>query len=88
MSGGTTTFHGYYAGLVGAVGAAGQQAISMNANQTLLLQQMNNQRDSVSGVNMEEEMTHLLTAQKSFQAASQLVTTVDTLMSTVLAMVR
>ena len=59
----------------------------MNHNQTLLLQQMQNQRDSVSGVNLEEEMTRLLTAQKSFQAASRLVTTVSNMIDTVLAMV-
>ncbi|HVP38446.1 MAG TPA: flagellar hook-associated protein FlgK [Candidatus Saccharimonadales bacterium] len=86
MSGGTTTFQGYYEGLVGGVGAAGQQATDMNTNQTLLLQQIENQRSSVSGVNVEEEMTQLLAAQKSFQAASQLVTTVDTLMTTLINM--
>ncbi|MBI5837361.1 MAG: flagellar hook-associated protein FlgK [Candidatus Eisenbacteria bacterium] len=87
MSGGTTTFHGFYEGIVGSVGASSAQAIDMSQNQRLLLQQMQNQREAVGGVNNEEEMTHLLTAQKSFQAASQLVTAVDTMMSTILAMV-
>ncbi len=86
MSGSTTTFHGFYEGMVGSIGSNSAQAIGMSQNQKLLLQQMQSQRDSVSGVNVEEEMTNLLTAQKSFQAASQLVTVVDSLMATVLAM--
>ena len=87
MGSGTSTFQGFYGTLTGSVAGGASQASDMSQNQTLLLQQMQNQRDSVGGVNLEEEMTQLLTAQKSFQAASQLVTTVSNMMDTVLTMV-
>lgn len=88
MNTGSTTFQGYYTTLAGTVASGTAQATDMNSNQTVLLQQMQNQRESTAGVNMEEEMTKLITAQKSFQAASQMVTTVTTLMDSILVMVK
>lgn len=88
MGAATTTFQGYYGSLAGTVASGTAQATDMNSNQSVLLLQLQNQRASTSGVNLEEEMTKLIVAQKSFQAASQMVTTVDSLMNTVLGMLR
>ena len=88
MNGGSTTFHGFYETMAGGAADSASQAADLEQNHSLLLRQLVNQRDSVSGVSLEDEMTHILAAQKSFQAAAQLVTTVDNLLSTVIAMVR
>jgi flagellar hook-associated protein 1 FlgK len=44
-------------------------------------------RQSVSGVSMDEEMANLIKVQKSYEAAAKLVATVDEMMETILAMI-
>ena len=55
-----------------------------DAVNNMLLQQ----RDSVSGVNIDEEMTNLMMYQRAYQASAKIVTTVDTMIDTVLNMKR
>jgi flagellar hook-associated protein 1 FlgK len=47
---------------------------------------LSTQRGSVSGVNVDEEMTNLLTFQRAYQASAQVVTTVNTLLGDTLGM--
>ena len=47
---------------------------------------LGNQRASVSGVNIDEEMTNLMTFQRAYEASAHLVTTVDQMIQTILAM--
>jgi flagellar hook-associated protein 1 FlgK len=44
------------------------------------------QRDSISGVNIDEETMLMMTYQRMFQANSRLVTTIDGMMSVLLSM--
>jgi flagellar hook-associated protein 1 FlgK len=44
------------------------------------------QRSSISGVNVDEEMTNLMGFQSAYEASAQLVTTINTLMGDTLAM--
>jgi flagellar hook-associated protein 1 FlgK len=46
------------------------------------------QRDSVSAVNLDEEMVKMVQQQRSYQMAAKLVTVADTLLATVLDMKR
>jgi flagellar hook-associated protein 1 FlgK len=39
--------------------------------------QVNNSRDAVAGVNLDEEMTNMMSYQHAYSAASRLVTAVD-----------
>ena len=50
------------------------------------VQEMENRRQSVMGVNLDEEMTLLLQQQQAFQAASRMVTVLDELIQTVIAL--
>jgi len=42
---------------------------------------VSNQRESVSGVSIDEEMSNLIKFQYAYQAAARLINTADTLMS-------
>ena len=53
-----------------------------NAVQTLVT----SQQQSVSGVNLDEEMTNLMSFQRAYQASAHVVTTVDQMIQTILAM--
>jgi flagellar hook-associated protein 1 FlgK len=45
-------------------------------------------RESVSGVNLDEEMTNMLQFQHGYQAAAKLVTTIDDMLDSIINMVR
>jgi flagellar hook-associated protein 1 FlgK len=78
------TFSGAYAQDVqnfgNALANANDQVGNYNSISTMLL----NQRDSVSGVSMEEETTNLITFQKAYEASAKLITTVSQMLETVI----
>ena len=78
------TFSGAYAQDVqnfgNALANANDQVGNYNSVNTMLL----NQRDSVSGVSLEEETTNLIMFQKAYQASAKLISTVDQMLQTVI----
>jgi len=86
MDGTNTTLDAYYSSLVSIVGVHSQNA-QMNAkyNETLLTE-YTSRKESISGVNLDEEMALLLQFQRAFQAASKLITTADEMLQTLLSM--
>ena len=85
---GNTTLGNYLLGLIGEVGVQTQANESALSFQQTLLTENQVRRESVSGVNLEEEMTNMILFQRAFQAASVLVRTGDEMYQTVLEMVR
>ena len=57
-------------------------------NQTIVGQMLSRQRDSISGVSLDEEMTDLIRFQKAFEASARLVSLVDDMLDTVVNMKR
>jgi len=76
---------------VGAVvGDIGQQARSLNlaqGQQARVLEGLENRRDQVAGVSIDEEVTRLIRLQAAFQANSRVVVVVDELLDDVLRMI-
>jgi flagellar hook-associated protein 1 len=52
----------------------------------LVLQQLDNQKSSVSGVSLDEEMSNILIYQRAYDASSKLIKVADELMQTLLGM--
>jgi flagellar hook-associated protein 1 FlgK len=76
-----------YQALVNQV-ATGTAASKQNATAAQAVQDtLQNQQSSLSGVSMDEEAVNLMQQQRAFQAAAQVVTTVNTMMQTLLQMV-
>lgn len=71
------TFSQAYSLDVAAYGNSLANANNQVANQSALGSMLSQQRDSVSGVSIEEEMTNLITFQKAYEASSKIITTVD-----------
>ena len=88
LSSGTNTLNGFYSALVGTVGLAVQSTTQGITQNTALLTQFNNLRESVSGVNLDEELIALTRYQKAYQGAAQLITTGQQMLDTVLNMVQ
>jgi flagellar hook-associated protein 1 FlgK len=71
------------------VAALGQSLASVNTqmdDQNTVSTMLSNQRDSVSGVSLDEEMTDLIKYQKAFQGSARLVSIVDQMLDTILNM--
>jgi flagellar hook-associated protein 1 len=52
----------------------------------LVLQQLEDQRGSISGVSLDEEAAHMVEYQRAYEAAARMVTTVDEMLATVIHM--
>jgi len=75
-----------YAGLISDVGNAAAQAQAESQASSLSLQQLKDQRQSISGVSVDEEATNLIRYQHAFAAAARVITVVDQLTQTVISM--
>jgi flagellar hook-associated protein 1 FlgK len=75
-----------YAQTVASLGNALSNANNQVASQTAVTSMLANQRASVSGVNIDEEMTNLMMYQQAYQASANLVNTVNQMLITTLAM--
>ncbi len=87
MSANTATFGAYYGSMVSDVGLAVQQATSYYDHQSQMVLQVENHRESVSGVSIDEETVNLIKFQNAYQAAAKLINTADEMMETVLNMI-
>jgi flagellar hook-associated protein 1 FlgK len=71
----------YYRSLVTDMGTRIAQAESTQKNLQLVRDQISNQREAVSGVNLDEELTHMLQAQRAFAAAARVMNTMDEMLN-------
>lgn len=85
---GEHTFDEYYNSVVGKVGIQARRSETASTTQRDIIKQMNNLRESVSGVSLDEEATKLIEYQKSFDASARLIRTADEMFDTVLNLKR
>ena len=77
------TFAKYFAGVVSNFGAIASRASDQLEDQSNIESIVRTQRDSVSGVSMDEELADLVKYQRSFQASSRVIQMIDELLDTV-----
>jgi flagellar hook-associated protein 1 FlgK len=83
---GNQTFTNFYGGMIGSVGSALHDANTQVTNQQAIADMLTTQRGAISGVNLDEEMTNLLTFQRSYAASAELLKTVDQMIQTTLGL--
>ena len=64
-----------------------RQANALSENQTVLQRSLQNRRDTVAGVNLDEEVGILIQQQQAYQAAARLVSTTRELINELLDLV-
>jgi len=69
-----------YQAMIGQLGVAAQSAARRSEIQDSVTDQVDTSRDAESGVNLDEEMTNLLTYQRGYEAASRVLTTIDSML--------
>ena len=73
-----------YRSLVTGFGVTVSSARQAAANQSVLTAQVDASRESLSGINIDEEMVNLLAAQRGYEGASRVLTTMDSMLDTLI----
>ena len=73
-----------YRDLITSFGVTVSSAKQGSTNQATLVDQIDASRESVSGVNQDEEMVNLLAAQRGYEGASRVLTTMDEMLDTLI----
>jgi flagellar hook-associated protein 1 FlgK len=73
-----------YTGLVTRIGGDLKNAQRGEANATVLLNSIEDRRQSTSGVSMDEEMTNLVRFQRGYQASARTMSTMDQMLDTLI----
>src|SRR4051812_31655609 len=73
-----------YTGFVTRIGGDLANAMRGEANATVLLNSIEDRRQSTSGVSMDEEMTNLVRFQRGYQASARTMSTMDQMLDTLI----
>ncbi|MDR2630852.1 MAG: flagellar hook-associated protein FlgK [Spirochaetaceae bacterium] len=84
MVGQLRTFDDYFADAAGRIGILGEQSGRALETQNLTMKQLRDMRESISGVNMDEELAAMIKYQHGYAAAARFITTVNSLLDTII----
>jgi len=84
----TYSFHQVYTQMVTTIGGRTRTAEIDTQAHTTFLSQLTEQRENVSGVNLDEEASNLLKYQQAYQAAAQIIPIANSMFDALLSAVR
>ncbi len=73
----TATFDDYYRLMVAQLGVDSLEAERVRDNQSLLTNQIENKREAISGVSLDEEMANMIKYQHAYTAAARMINVMD-----------
>jgi Flagellar hook-associated protein len=82
-----TTLSGYGANILADNATRAADADDVKQFRTTVLADVQNKSDSISGVNMDEEMANLILFQNAYAASARVITTLSDVMKTLIDMV-
>ncbi|MCG3186123.1 MAG: hypothetical protein IOMNBAOH_00677 [Rhodocyclaceae bacterium] len=88
LAGGTVSYQGAYAQMVSDVGSRAREVDVANQAQEVVVEQARASRESVAGVNLDEEAANLLRYQQAYQAAGKVIEITGRLFDSLLGMGR
>lgn len=77
-------FDEFYRDTMTSFGIRAQEAMTMSENQNHLLESISNKRDSISGVNLDEEMADILKYQHAYQANVRILNVIDSMLNKII----
>lgn len=75
----------FYKAVISWAGTAGDEAASNYKNQAALVEQVDYQRQSVSSISIDEEMSNMVKFQTAYSASARVMSTIDSLLGDFLA---
>ncbi|RLE13538.1 flagellar hook-associated protein FlgK [Candidatus Aerophobetes bacterium] len=80
LEGGSSTFSDYYSKIIADLGVETKQTRGLKENQRTLLTQLENRRQSICGVSLDEETTNMILFQQAYRAAVYFLQMIDNLL--------
>ncbi|HBQ25211.1 MAG TPA: flagellar hook-associated protein FlgK [Syntrophomonas sp.] len=74
----------YWRSVCADIGVLSQESQRVLKNQEVLLNELENKRQSISGVSLDEEMTNMIRFQHAYNAAARFITSIDEAMEVVI----
>ena len=81
---GTMTIGGIYDAMLSQIGTEASHAKSLYQTEATVSEQIDNQRQAVSGVNLDEELMDIVILNRAFGAMSRYVTALDEMLNTII----
>ncbi|MHA6252368.1 flagellar hook-associated protein FlgK [Oceanobacillus sp. CAU 1775] len=81
---GSTSVKDYYGSVIGNLAVKMEDSLRMSENTGVLLSQISRQRDSISSVSLDEEMTNMIKFQHAYNAAARSMTATDELLDRII----
>ena len=82
------TVMGKYESVISSLGVQGQRASQMVENQDTLVNQLENKRQSISGVSIDEEMANMIKYQQAYSASAKLISNANRMMDSLMGILR
>lgn len=74
----------FFKSLISNLGVDAQEAIRMTDNQQVLINQIDNNRQAISGVSLDEEMANMVKFQHAYNASARMITTIDEMLDKII----
>ena len=84
LNGVSTTFQNYYESVIGGLAVDAQEANRLSYNSETLRLSVDQRRQSVSGVSLDEEMSSMIQFQHAYNASARMITLTDELLDKII----
>ena len=84
MIGLASTFDNFFADRIASIGLKGEEAARSLETVNLVMKELKDMRESLSGVNIDEELTQMINYQHGYAAIARFVTTFDTMLDMII----
>ena len=84
MVGSFKTFDDYFANSIGNIGLMGEESERALATENQIMKYLKDWRQSISGVNIDEELSNMIRFQHGYNAAARFITTVNSMLDTLI----
>ncbi|MFA5519885.1 MAG: flagellar basal body rod C-terminal domain-containing protein, partial [Spirochaetota bacterium] len=74
----------FYTSLISRIGSQGEEAKNRMENQTVMMKNLENIRESISGINLDEEMANMISFQHGYNAAARVISTFDNMLDVII----
>ncbi|NNU96370.1 flagellar hook-associated protein FlgK [Anoxybacillus sp. EFIL] len=84
ITGVTTTIQNFYESLIGQMAVNAQEAKRLSENSEVLRQSVDERRQSVSSVSLDEEMMNMMKFQHAYNASARMITMIDQMLDKII----
>ncbi len=84
MIGQTSSFDDFFSSVVAEIGLKGEQAATALETENVILKDMNDLKASISGVNIDEELSNMIKFQHAYNSAARFISEIDRMLDVII----